>query len=64
MSRVGRSLSVTGTEMTALASATYFWSRVAYTPLYYFNVPIFRTATWFVGLGAMLYLALHVVGIA
>ena len=32
-----------------------------YAPLYYFSVPVFRTAIWFVGLGATLYLALHVV---
>ena len=54
----------TGTEMTALASAVYFWTRLAYAPLYYFNVPVFRTTIWFIGLGATLYLALHVVAIS
>ena len=51
----------TGSAATALASAVYFWARLFYAPLYYFSVPIFRTAIWFVGLGATLYLALHVV---
>ncbi|MDH3790279.1 MAG: MAPEG family protein [Rhodospirillales bacterium] len=51
----------TGTEMTAIASAIYFWARLIYAPLYYFSVPIFRTAIWFVGLAATLYLAFHVV---
>lgn len=50
----------TGTELTAIASAVYFWARLAYTPLYYFSVPVFRTAIWFVGLAATLYLAFHV----
>ncbi len=49
------------TEMTAMASAVYFWTRVAYVPLYYFNVPIFRTAIWFVSLTATLYLAIHII---
>ncbi|MBT3307467.1 MAG: MAPEG family protein [Alphaproteobacteria bacterium] len=51
----------TGTEMTAIASAIYFWSRLAYAPLYYFSVPIFRTSVWFISLGATLYLAGHVI---
>ncbi len=46
-----------GNETTALASAIYFWSRVIYTPLYYFKVPFFRTAVWFVGFSATLVLA-------
>ena len=50
----------TGTEMTALASAIFFWARVAFAPLYYFKVPIFRTAIWFVSLAAILYLAIHI----
>jgi len=54
----------TGTGYTAIASAVYFWSRFVYAPLYYFSVPIYRTATWFIGLGMILYLALHVIVIA
>ncbi len=53
-------ISGTGTEATAMASAIYFWSRLVYVPLYYFNVPILRTAIWFVALIATLYLAFHV----
>lgn len=50
---------VTGTsnEVTQIAAATYFWARLIYAPMYYFNVPIFRTAIWFVGLGATLTIA-------
>ena len=51
----------TNTEMTALAAAAYFWARLAYAPMYYFSVPVLRTALWFVGLLASLYLAFHVV---
>lgn len=50
-----------GTEATALASAVYFWARLAYAPLYYFSVPVFRTVIWFVGLGATLFLAIRVI---
>jgi len=49
-----------GNEATAAASAIYFAARLAYAPLYYFSVPIFRTAIWFVGLIATLYLAFYV----
>ena len=51
----------TGTATTAIASAIYFWARLFYAPLFYFSVPIFRTAVWFVSLGAILYLAFHLV---
>ena len=57
-------LTGSSTEMTAMASAAYFWSRVAYAPLYYFKVPIFRTAIWFIGFLATLYLAIHVILLA
>jgi len=46
-----------GNEATAIAAATYFWARLIYAPLYYFKVPVLKTAVWFVGLGATLYLA-------
>ena len=49
----------TGNEVTAIASATYFWARLIYAPMYYFKVPVLRTAIWFVGLGATLTLAFH-----
>ncbi len=56
-------VSLTGhsTENTILASAIYFWSRLVYTPLYYINAPFFRTAVWFVGFLATLYLAFQLV---
>jgi len=47
----------TGNEVTAIASATFFWARLIYAPMYYFKVPVLRTAVWFVSLGATLTLA-------
>jgi len=53
------SVVVTGmsNDITVLACATYFWARLVYAPLYYFDVPILKTTTWFIGLGATLVLA-------
>jgi len=44
-------------DITVLACATYFWARLVYAPLYYFDVPILKTTVWFIGLGATLVLA-------
>ena len=44
-------------EVTVIACATYFWARLIYAPLYYFDVPYLKTSVWFVGLGATLVLA-------
>lgn len=46
-----------GNEVTALASATYFWARLVYAPLYYLDVPVLKTTSWFTGLIATLVLA-------
>lgn len=54
---IGVHVTGTGTEATAIACQTYFWARLIYAPMYYFNVPVLRTAIWFVGLAATLYLA-------
>lgn len=45
---------VTGSsnEATRIARATFFWARFLHAPLYIFNVPIFRTVAYFVGLVA------------
>ena len=50
-----------GNHITAAACAIYFWSRLLYAPLYYFKVPILRTAIWMVGLGATLVLAYQLI---
>ena len=50
-------LSGIGNEVTALACATYFWARLVYAPLYYFDVPYLKTTVWFIGLIATLVLA-------
>lgn len=54
---------VTGTsnEVTQIAAATFFWARFLHAPLYIFNVPIFRTLVYFVGLGATLTMAYQLV---
>ncbi|MGV6848402.1 MAG: MAPEG family protein [Marinibacterium sp.] len=54
---------VTGiaTPGTALASAIFFWARLAYAPMFWFSVPILRTAIWFTGFGATLYIAVHAI---
>ena len=44
-------------EVTAQASAVYFWARVVHAPFYIFNTPFIRTIAYFVGLGACLVLA-------
>ena len=44
-------------EITALASATFFWARLIYAPLYYFEVPVLKTSVWFISQGATLVLA-------
>ena len=41
-----------GNEVTAMACAVYFWARVAYAPLYYFEVPYVKTTAWMIGLMA------------
>jgi len=44
-------------EVTALACATFFWARLVYAPLYYFDVPYFKTTAWMISLIATLVLA-------
>ena len=51
----------TGNDVTAYASATFFWARLIYTPLYYFKVPVLRTAVWMVGFVATLVLAYQLI---
>jgi len=46
-----------GNEVTALACATYFWARLVYGPLYYFEVPYLKTTAWMISLIATLVLA-------
>jgi len=42
-----------GNEVTAMASAIYFWARLVYAPLYYFDVPYFKTTAWAIGLATL-----------
>lgn len=46
-----------GNEITAMACAVYFWARLIYAPLYYFEVPYLKTTAWSIGLTATLVLA-------
>lgn len=48
-----------GNDVTAVACLVYFWARLIYAPLYYFDVPVLKTTSWFVGLIATLVLALQ-----
>jgi uncharacterized MAPEG superfamily protein len=45
------------TAMSALGAEIYFWSRVAYVPVYALGIPFVRTAIWIaslVGIGMVL----------
>ena len=55
---------VTGSsnEITAIAAATYFWSRVAYVPIYIFKIPVLRPALFMVGLVSTLVMAYQLIG--
>ena|SRR5688572_1405009 len=50
------------TVATAIACATYFWSRLAYTIFYAFGVPVLRTVAFLVGFGAQIVLFLAIFG--
>ncbi|VAW60891.1 hypothetical protein MNBD_GAMMA08-892 [hydrothermal vent metagenome] len=39
-----------GNDVTAMACAIYFWARVVYAPLYYFDIPYLKTTAWMIGL--------------
>lgn len=45
------------TSLTALGAALFFWSRLAYAPLYWFGVPLVRSLVWFVGVAGTLIVA-------
>jgi uncharacterized MAPEG superfamily protein len=47
-------------DMTALGAALFFWSRVAYAPLYWFGVPLVRSLVWFVGVAGTVLVLLQV----
>ncbi|MEO0882705.1 MAG: MAPEG family protein [Pseudomonadota bacterium] len=47
-------------DMTALGSAIFFWSRVAYAPSYWFGVPVVRTLVWFGGIVGIVLIFLQV----
>ncbi|MCK1654145.1 MAPEG family protein [Bradyrhizobium sp. 149] len=48
------------TKWTVLASAVYFWSRVAHLIVYVMGVPVFRTAAFLVGFAAQAVLAVAI----
>lgn len=47
-------------DMTALGSAIFFWSRVAYAPTYWFGIPVVRTLAWFAALAGIIIIFLQV----
>jgi uncharacterized MAPEG superfamily protein len=44
-------------QVTSMATDIYFWSRLAYAPLYYFDVPVLKTSAWAISLIATMTLA-------
>jgi len=56
---IGIHITGTGNEITALSAAIFFWARLIYIPMYYFNVPILRTGIWMVSLIANLVMAYY-----
>lgn len=46
--------------VTALGAALFFWSRVAYAPLYWFGVPMIRSLAWFVSIAGITLVALQI----
>lgn len=51
-----------GNEITAMAAATYFFSRVAYVPVYIFRIPVLRLLLFLVALIATTIMALQMIG--
>lgn len=51
-----------GTPITALASAAYFWSRIAHAAIYTFGIPLLRTVAFFIGFVCQMILAARILG--
>ncbi len=51
-----------GNEITAMAAATYFFSRVAYVPIYIFKIPVLRLVLFMVALIATTVMAYQIIG--
>jgi len=51
-----------GNETTAMAAAIYFWSRVAYIPVYIFKVPVLRLFLFMVALISTAVMAYQIIG--
>ena len=45
--------------LTALGAALFFWSRVAFAPLYWFGVPWLRTLVWFASIAGIVMILLE-----
>jgi len=50
-------ISNSSNEITSMASATYFWARIAHAPFYILNTPYIRFIAYFVGVIACFVLA-------
>ncbi len=44
-------------DLTVMGATLYFWSRVAFVPLYLFGIPWVRTLVFFAGLAGLLMIA-------
>ena len=52
------------TRSTAIASAVYFWARVAHIVVYTLGLPVFRTVAFTIAFVAQVVLALAIFGLA
>ena len=57
--RLPTKLTGMGNEVTAISCAIYFWARVVYAPLYYWDVPYLKTTAWSISLGVTLMFAVE-----
>jgi len=51
-------------ETSAMGAWTYFWSRVAYIPIYYTGVPLVRSGIWVVSIVGLVLIALPILALA
>jgi len=49
-----------GNDITAMASATYFWARLVHGVFYTVKTPFVRTIAWITGVGACLTLSYQI----
>ncbi len=48
-------------DTSALGAWTYFWSRVAYIPIYYTGIPLVRSGIWVVSIVGLVLIAMPII---